>query len=380
MKARHRHHFLLDSEIGYLNHGAYGATPLAVLKEQWRWQREMERRPVEFHVRQLESLLRLARAPLSAYLGAHLDNTAFVTNATTAMNWVAHSLPLGPGDEVLLNDHEYGAVFRVWQVLAQARGFTLCKASILPDQEVLESLDRYYTPRTRAVVISQITSATAQLFPVTQIGQWARSRGLWSVIDGAHVPGQIEVNLESLGVDFWMGNLHKWLWAPKGSALLWVAPECQKIIKPLVVSWGVDPVEPLHEPDWVAWVQMQATRDPSAFLAAPAGLEYQKRYHLPLLERYCLQRMLWLTEQMEKLGARALPWKSLKMRAFELPFKHDGSGLYAKLFERYRVELPVYFWEGRLLTRFSLQHYVDDCELQRALQGLSDASIASGTL
>ncbi|MFN8612118.1 MAG: aminotransferase class V-fold PLP-dependent enzyme [Vulcanimicrobiota bacterium] len=380
MKGRYRSHFLLDPEIGHLNHGSYGATPRSVLKEQWRWQREMETRTVEFHVRRQESLLRQARSPIAAYLGAELDNTAFVVNTTTAMNWVAHALPLGAGDEVLLNDHEYGAVFRVWRVFAAERGFSLRSAPIPLGADPLACLEAQRGPGTRAVVVSQITSATAQLLPVSEIGRWAREHGLWTIVDGAHVPGHVSVQLEQLGVDFWMGNLHKWLWAPKGAALLWVAPACQSLMKPLVVSWGVEPVEPLDEPAWVAWVQMQATRDPSAFLAAPAGLDYQLRYHQPLVRTYCLERLGRLSERMLQLGARPLPEAGLKMRAFELPVSADPLHLHRTLFEKYRVELPVYRWEGKLLTRFCMQHYVDDGELERALLGLSDAGVVAGLL
>lgn len=380
MKARHRRHFLLDPEIGHLNHGSYGATPLPVLKEQWRWQREMETRTVEFHVRRQEPLLRQARVPIASYLGAELDNTAFVVNTTTAMNWVAHALPLGPGDEVLLNDHEYGAVFRIWRVFAAERGFALRSAPIPLGADTLECLEAHRSPRTRAVVVSQITSATAQLLPVQQVGAWARAQGIWSIVDGAHVPGHIPVSLEDLGVDFWMGNLHKWLWAPKGAALLWVSRACQPLLRPLTVSWGVEPMTPLAEPDWVAWVQMQATRDPSSFLAAPAGLDYQRRYHEPLAQACCQGRLAWVSDRMEQLGARPLPWARLKMRAFELPFETDPAALHLRLFEQYRVELPVYRWEGKLLTRFCLQHYVDDQELERALKGISDARVAAGFL
>ncbi|MBN9417146.1 MAG: aminotransferase class V-fold PLP-dependent enzyme [Candidatus Eremiobacteraeota bacterium] len=377
MKGRHRRHFLLDPDIGHLNHGSYGATPLPVLRAQWDWQRQMETRTVEFHVRRQDALLRQARAPIAEYLGADLDNTAFVVNTTTAMNWVAHGLPLGPGDQVLLNDHEYGAVFRCWRVFAAERGFEVVSAPLALGENLIECLERHVNPRTRAVVVSHITSATAQLLPVAEVGAWARQKGIWSIVDGAHAPGHIELDLEHLGVDFYMGNLHKWLWAPKGAALLWVAPDCQKWIKPLVVSWGVDPIHPIEEPAWVAWVQMQATRDPSSFLAAPAGLEYQLRYHQPLAESHCYRRMGRLTRQMQELGAQPLPWGHLKMRAFEWPFPQDPLALHRTLFEKHRVELPVYRWGEKLLVRFCLQHYVDDAELDRALQGLSESRVAA---
>lgn len=381
MKPRWRKHFLLDPEIGHLNHGAYGATPLPVLHQQWAWQRQMERRTVEFHSRRQEALLLEARRPLAAFVGAAVEDTAFVVNTTTAMNWVAHSLPLGPGDEVLLNDHEYGAVFRCWQVWAREKGFRLATASCGLDGDLLEALKSSVSSQTRAVVVSHLSSATARWFPVDEVGRWARQRGIWSVVDGAHVPGHLPLDLASLDVDFYMGNFHKWLWAPKGSALLWVRPECQPLIRPLVVSWGVDPIHEIHEPAWVAWVQLQATRDPSAFLAAPTGLDYQRRYHLPLIEKYCCRRLESLTQKLIGLGAVPLPWqRPMKMRAFVWPYSADAEGLRSRLFERYRVEVPVYGWGGQTLIRVCLQHYVCDSELERLLDGLSEARVLAGSL
>ena len=341
----------------------------------------METRTVEFHVRRQEELLRRARQIVADYLGAGVENTAFVVNTTTAMNWVAHSLRLGPEDEVLLNDHEYGAVFRCWDWLARERGFRVTRATIPLGGDVLKCLQGAASARTRVVVLSHITSATAQRFPVAEVGAWARSRGILSVVDGAHAPGHIDLDLENLGVDFYMGNMHKWLWAPKGSALLWISPACQSLLRPLVVSWGVDPIHPIAEPEWVAWVQLQATRDPSAFLAAPAGVEYQVRYHKPLLESHCYQRIEWLSERLEALGAVSLPWsRPLKMRAFHWPFDNEPGELHRLLFERYRVEVPVYRWNDQLLVRVSLQHYVCDSELDRLVEGLSESRVAAGAL
>lgn len=371
----HREHFVLDPDIGYLNHGSYGATPLPVLERQWEWQREMERRPVEFHVRRLEGLLRDAREPLALELGSAPENVAFVVNSTTGVNWVAHSLPLGPDDEVLLNQHEYGAVFRCWQTLAARQGFRVVTASVAPGGDLLQALEAARTPRTRVVVVSHITSPTAQLFPIAEVGAWARRHGIWSVVDGAHAPGHIPLALDALGVDFWVGNLHKWLWAPKGCAMLYVAPASQPLMKPLVVSWGVDPPRPIREPAWVAWVQMQATRDPSAFLCAPAGLDYQRRFHLPIP---CCQRLEALSSRLAELGAVPLPGSSpLKMRAFVWPGAGgDPERLREWLFKEHKLEVPVYEWDGQLLFRVCVQHYVHDAELERLVTALKSAVAA----
>jgi len=374
VKSKYRRHFLLDPTVAHLNHGAYGATPRSVLQRQWSWQRETERRPVEFHARRQEALLLEARTPIARFLGAKVENTAFVVNSTTAINWVARSLPLGPGDEVLLNAHEYGAVWRCFRVLAQERGFSLVQA---PEGDLLAALQLAASPQTRLVVVSHLTSPTAQCFDVESVGRWARERGIWSLIDGAHAPGHLPLTLDDLGVDFYVGNLHKWLWSPKGAAVLWVAPGSQGLIRPIFVSWGVEPPLPLIEPDWVAWVQMQATRDPSAFLASPSGLDYQTRYHEPWLESHCWSRLERLSAQLEDLGARPLPWfRPLKMRAFVWPFHHDPTQLQRQLLQRHGVEIPFYHWEGQLMFRVSMQHYVCDSELERLLAGLSESRVA----
>lgn len=373
-----RGHFLLDPQIGYLNHGSYGATPLCVLERQWEWQREMERRPVEFHVARQERLLREARAPLASALGAQVENTAFVVNATTAMNWVARSLRLEPGDQVLLNQHEYGAVFRCWRTVSQERGFELVTARHAPGANLVESLEQACTSRTRVVVVSQITSPTAQLFDVEAVADWARSRGILTVVDAAHVPGHMSVELERLGVDFWMGNLHKWLYAPKGSALFYVHPSSQHLIKPVIVSWAVDPVDELSEPGWVSMVQMQATRDPSAFLASPAGLDYHREEHQPHMESLCYRRLDWLSRELAALGAEPLPWsRPLKMRAFRWPFGGDPRQWHDWLFREHRLEVPVYEWDGQLMFRICLQHYVSDAELDRLVSALKSLRCAA---
>jgi isopenicillin-N epimerase len=340
----------------------------------------METRPVEYQVRRMATLLSEARRPLASFLGADLQDMAWVENSTFAMNWVAWSLELEPGSEILLNDHEYGAVWRTWKVVAAQRGWKLRQAQLSLDQPALD-LQAALADSTQVVVLSHITSPTAQLFPIAEMAQPLRSRGIRVVVDGAHAPGQVDLDLGRLGVDFYMGNFHKWLWAPKGSAFLWVAPERQQELRPLIVSWAVDSPVPLEEPEWLAHLHQQATRDVTPFLATPAGLQYQRRYHLPLQEATCWARMEWLSGQLEQLGAQPLPWqRPLKLRSFGWPFAVGAAQLQNWLFEKWQIEIPCFEWNGQLMFRVSLQHYVGDPELERLLSALSEARVATRSL
>jgi len=187
-----KQHFLLDPSVTFLNHGSFGATPKPVFKEYQRWQRELENQPVEFLGRRHNDLMRASRAALGKYLGASAENLVYAQNATIALNVAAHSLELGAGDEVLSTDHEYGALDRTWRFLSKERGFTYINRPVdLTSQAAfIESFWRGVTARTRVVFLSHITSPTATIFPIERIIQRARAKGIITIIDGAHAPGQ----------------------------------------------------------------------------------------------------------------------------------------------------------------------------------------------
>ena len=203
-------HFLLDPSVTFLNHGSFGATPKPVFDEYQRWQRELENQPVEFLGRRFMDLMAQSRAAIGEYLGTHADNLIYTQNVTISMNIVAHSLELGAGDEVLASDHEYGAMDRTWRFLAKERGFAYVNqpVSLISKEAFVESFWAGVTPRTRVVFLSHITSPTALIFPVEEIIKRAHTAGIITIIDGAHVPGQLSLHLDSLGADFYGGNLH----------------------------------------------------------------------------------------------------------------------------------------------------------------------------
>ncbi len=204
--------FLLRPDIIFLNHGSFGACPRPVFDEYQRWQRELERQPVEFLGRRFDGLLRAAREPLAQYVNCDPDELVYVPNATTGLNIVARSLALQPGDEILSTDHEYGALERTWTFLAEKTGAVYRRQPIpVPVTTADEFIERFWsgvTPRTRVIFLSHLTSPTALIFPVQELCRRAREVGILSIVDGAHTVGQIPLDLTALGADFYSSNCH----------------------------------------------------------------------------------------------------------------------------------------------------------------------------
>jgi isopenicillin-N epimerase len=336
--------FLLDPGITYLNHGSYGACPVPVFEAYQRIQRDLERNPSEFLGRRFHDLTSDARAALAAFVGARADDLVFVPNATAGLNAVIRSLRLGPEDEVLTTRHEYGAVTRTWQLT----GATLVYAE--PDE-----LAAAIGPRTKAVSVSHITSPTANVLPVEEICAAAREAGVLAIVDGAHVPGQLPLDLGRLGADVYAGNCHKWLSAPKGAGFLWARPEHQSWIEPLVVSWGYDEgFDRRH-----GW---QGTRDPAAALAVPAAIEA----HRALDIEGCRALAASFHDRLPPFGPRPAP----QMWATEVPVD-DPAELQRRLFDEHRIEVVVQEWEGRSLLRVSIAPYNDAADVERLLAALA---------
>lgn len=371
-------HFLLDPQLVFLNHGSFGATPRPVFRAYQRWQRELERQPVEFLGRRASSLMAASRWELADFLGTQADHLVFTTNVTVAINIVAHSLKLGPGDQVLSSDHEYGALDRAWRFLAAERGFAYINQPVpIPlttPQAFLESFWRGVTSRTRVIFLSHITSPTALIFPIERVAERARQAGILTVIDGAHAPGQIPLHLDDLGVDFYGGNLHKWLCAPKGTGFLYAAPAVQHLLKPLVVSWGFQADVPgpsrfIDEQEW--W----GTRDLAGFLSVGEAIRFQERQHWEAIRREChslaaeAEGGICALTRLAPLHTGGSTWYS-QMVAAPLPPTTDLAQVKARLLERHRIEVPVFTWQGRKLIRVSVQGYNSRTDIQRLLAAL----------
>ncbi|HPH95511.1 MAG TPA: aminotransferase class V-fold PLP-dependent enzyme [Anaerolineaceae bacterium] len=360
-----RDDFLLDPTVTFLNHGSFGATPRPVLDAQRRWQDEMERQPVEFLGRRFYNLLAQSRKNLADYLGTQPNNLVYVTNATTGVNIIAHSLNLGPGDEVLTTDHEYGACDRAWRFYAHRQGFKYTNQTVsLPVTDPLQFVDSFWqgvNSNTRVIYISHITSPTALIFPVDLICARARKAGIMTVVDGAHAPGQIPLSLDALGADFYTGNLHKWLCAPKGSAFLYARPEVQNLIHPLTVSWGWEAETPGPSP-FIDYLEWTGTRDISAFLAVPDAIAYQESRQWPALRASCHELAAQTQQRITRLTGLAPlhpndPVWFAQMASSPLPSHVNAAWLKEQLYSQFRVEVPIVTWNNRIFVRYSFQAY-----------------------
>jgi len=269
--------YLLNKDVNFLNHGSFGACPKPVFEDYQRWQALLEEQPVQFMSHDIYKYLQQARDELGSFVGCKGDDLFFVPNPTTAINTVIRSLNLEPGFEVLSSDHEYGSLIRAWEWFSEEKGYFFVQKNLsVPMTSHQDFVDNFWegvTTKTKIIFLSHITSSTGLIFPIQEICKRARSEGIITIIDGAHVPGHIKLNIETINPDIYTGACHKWLSAPKGSTFLYVQRELQEFISPLIVSWGNDvdpsPIQFINEN------QYQGTRDPSAFLAVPAAIKFQ---------------------------------------------------------------------------------------------------------
>jgi isopenicillin-N epimerase len=375
------HEYLLRPGIAFLNHGSFGACPRPVFETYQCWQRELAAQPVEFLGRRLHDLLAAAREQLAAYVGTDADNLVFVPNATHGMNIVARSLHLAPGDEVLGTTHEYGAVERIWRFICEQSGAQYRPQPLpLPVASPETLIDQFWqgvSERTRVIVVSHITSPTALIFPVAAICRRAAAQGILTVIDGAHAPGQIDLELDALQADFYTGNCHKWLCAPNGAGFLYARPDRQPLLRPLVVSWGWQARNPGPSPfqDYFEWT---GTADPSAYLSVPAAIAFQEQHDWPQVRAAChalaaeaRQRIAALTG-LDQLCPDSPDWWG-QMCAVPLPISERAAAEALKhaLWETYQVEVPIVEWQDRFFVRVSIQAYNSPNDVDRLVDGLA---------
>ena len=356
--------FLLDPDVVFLNHGSFGATPRPVFEKYQWWQRELEHQPVEFLGRRFNDLMQQARAALADYVHTRADNLVYVPNATTGLNIVARSLSLKPGDEILTSDHEYGALDRTWRFLSRKTGAAYRSAPIpLPlttPEAFVEEFWSEITPRTRVIFLSHITSPTALIFPVQEICRRARNAGITSIIDGAHAVGQLSLDLEELGADFYSSNLHKWLCCPKGSAFLYARQEMQPLVEPLVVSWGYESEKPSPS-RFIDEQEYTGTRDIAAYLTTAEAIAFYQahswdevRSQCHRLAQYARDKVLSLTG-LQPLSPDTPEWY-MQMVTMPLP-DCDAAQLKARLYDEYHIEVPIVTWQNRSFIRVSIQAY-----------------------
>lgn len=372
-----RSEFLLDPKIVYLNHGSFGACPRPVFDAYQAWQRTLELEPVQFLGIHAAEYLRTAREALAGYLGCQPAEVVFFPNPTTAVNMVVRSLDLRPGDEILTTDHEYGAMDRTWRFICRHTGAKIVRQAIpLPadsPEQIAESLWSKVSARTRVVFLSHLTSQTALTLPVEAICRRAREAGILSIVDGAHAPGQIPIDLASLGADLYTGACHKWLCAPKGSAFLFARAEIQPALEPLVVSWGWEAEAP-SDSTFVDHHEWQGTRDLAPFLSVPAAIEFQRSHDWPAIQEACHDMAVeWRARLNRILGQDPICSQDAfhQMFTVRVPVS-DPSAFQSRLFDEHHIEIPVFLWNDSSWMRVSVQAYNRPSDFEALLEALDD--------
>ncbi|MGE5643022.1 MAG: aminotransferase class V-fold PLP-dependent enzyme [Byssovorax cruenta] len=374
-----KEHFLLDSNIIFLNHGSFGATPKPVFDAYQNWQRRLERQPVLFLGREYNELLRKARVALGEYLHADPDDLVYIPNATHGVNIIAHSLNLQPGDEVLTTDHEYGACDYTWEFLCEKVGAHYIHRPIpLPVQsseEIVEQFLEGITPSTKVVYLSHITSATALCLPVQAICQRARELGILSIVDAAHSPGQMPVDLEQLGADIAFGNCHKWMLAPKGAAFLFVRREIQEHVQPLVVSWGYRPTAEFATGSrFIDLLQWTGTKDPTAALAVPTAIQFMREHDWERVRCECHVLLRQALERVCEVTGLHPPYPLdsgfyHQMAIAPLPASNLAV-LKSRLYDEHNIEVPLVQWQDKQFIRISIQGYNTQGDVDTLMQAL----------
>jgi isopenicillin-N epimerase len=356
--------FLLDPSIVFLNHGSFGACPRAVFERYQELQRELERGPIEFLDRQLPERLAAARSALAAYLGAATDDLVFVPNATSAVNAAARSLQLRAGDEVLATNLEYGANDLLFEHLPARYVRAEIPLPLPPDDKLVELLFSHAGERTRLVFVSHVTSETAVILPVRAICERARALGILTLIDGAHAPGHVELELDSLGADVYAGNCHKWLGAPKGAGFLHVRGELQERVQPFVTGWGFGP-----DATFVTRHERQGTRDPSAYLSVPEAIEWQAAHDTSAAGHALAVETQRRVAELTGLEPIADPDRIGRMASVRVP-TDDPEALQRRLLDEHRIEVPVFARKTAPLLRASFASYNDESDLESLVTAL----------
>jgi isopenicillin-N epimerase len=371
--------FLLDNTITFLNHGSFGACPKSIFEEFQRIQLELEKDPVDFIQKKFPQYLKQAKAPLANFLGCDANDFFFVPNPTVAINTIMRSLKLNPGDEILATNHEYGAMDRTWNFYCKKSGAKYIRQNIsLPivsKEQIIEEFWKGYNSKTKIVFLNHMSSSTALIFPVKEICDKAKELGLITIVDGAHVPGHIDLNIVELNPDFYTGTIHKWMLAPKGSSFLYVKKEYQAEIDPLVVSWGYESIAP-SESQFLDYHEYQGTNDNSAYLCTPKVIEFLeqnnwkekskacKQITFAYYQRFCdllkTQPLAPITE--EFLGQMAsIPVKTSK-----------PTELKDILYSKYKIQIPVMPLNGNIYLRYSINAYNTQEDLDILYKALED--------
>lgn len=389
--SRWRSAWSLPDGVTYLNHGSFGPAPDAVIAARDRWFAELERQPMNFLVRRLETVLDEAAGVLGRLVGCRGDDLIFVPNATTGMNIVVENSDLQPDDEVLLTDHEYGAVVRIWGRACAKAGAKVVTARLpFPQrsrEELVERLFERVTDRTRLIVASHVTSQTATIFPLEEICRRAQERGVAVCVDGPHAVAQVPLNLSQLGCDYYAASCHKWLSAPLGTGFLYVRGRHKSGLQPVVTSWGRSISG--RDASWKDEFHWSGTYDPSSYLAIADAVRFLEqigieafRSQTHALARLARERVAAVTGG-EALTPDSTDWygSMVTVTLPNVPRSDAWPGLphplQAALWEQFQIEVPVFEWQERLCLRVSCHLYNSPADIDRLVGALGQLGSTS---
>ncbi len=372
-------HFLLDPDITYLNFGSFGACAKPVFEEYQSKQLELEREPVQFITVNATNYLKDSRRALAAYIHCDADDIVYTPNPSYAINIITKSLKLNPGDEILSTDLEYGAMDRAWShYCKQHKTKYVRQAVTLPVTSKEQLMDDFWkglTPNTKVIFLGQITSATALILPVKEICDTAKEKGLLTIVDGAHVPGHIPLNLSELKADIYTGACHKWMMTPKGCSFLYVSKGHQPWVDPLVVNWGYESVAPSHS-QFQDYHELQGTRDISAFLTVPAALEFMHQHNWEKQATECRKLVRDNVARFcELLHSKPLcpVTEEFLGQMVSIPLRtKEPEVLQRLLFTDYKIEVPIMRHGTHTYLRYSIQAFNSQSDLDRLFTALEN--------
>jgi isopenicillin-N epimerase len=372
-------HFLLNPDIAFLNFGSFGASPKVVYDNYQKWQRELEFNPVQFLTVNGIKYLQETREALGKYIGCHQDDVVMVTNPSYAVNIVAKSLQLKEGEEILATNLGYGACDRTWKYYCNKAGAKYIRQEInlpiLSKESFLKDFFAGVNEKTKLIFVDHITSATGLILPVQEICDYANEKGILVFIDGAHAPGQVNVDLQKLNPSIYTGACHKWMMTAKGSSFLYANKSIQKWLDPVIISWGYDAIMPSHS-QFLDYHQMQGTRDFSAFLTIPTAIQFMEENNWVEIKPTCHEIALNNAKRFCDL-MNTQPISPLTAdfigQMFSIPINtNDSLALKAILFEKYKIEVPIMPHNDKVYLRYSIQAFNSQSDLDILYNAMVD--------
>ena len=353
--------FMLDPKIIHLNHGSFGATPKPIFNSLVNWQKKLELNPSK-HIYDTFDFLKESRSSLASYINCDKDDVVFVPNPSTALNTIIKSLDLNPGDEILSTNHEYETLDRTWKYISKNTGSKYIQVPIslplISENNFIECFLKKITSKTKIIFLSQITSSTGLIFPIEKICKIAKEKNIISIIDGAHVPGHIDLDIKKLNPDVYTGACHKWMCSPKGTAFLYVHKKLQDIVKPLVISWGYDSDMPSHS-QFLDYLQWYGTDDISAYLTMSDTIKFLEKNNWENVSKQCKKLNIWARNEINKLLKKEpISDERFLGQMSSIPIESNDILVdQTEFYSKYNIQIPMFKWNDKEFFRISIQAY-----------------------